>query len=163
VDKRVRPRRPLHIPLLCSLFLILCIVVIAPVGGVACTTHQCDGDFQDFFGGRVVDANTYETNAIDEPWLDYPGQRSYLIHFPIDFGRPPLWTDTYVATDPNANAPGNQWAQTAGNLAEMGVASSTAIFVHNDTCADYYLRVVVHFPPVEATDAGAGATDGSTE
>lgn len=137
------------------------LVAMASGGGVACTTHQCDGSFLDYFGGDMVDEDTYETNAFDQQWLDFPGMRSYLIHFPRDLGRAPDWAKAYVGTDPNANAPGNLWSEASGNLAEMGVASSTGIFVYNDTCADYTLRVVVHFPSL---DAGPDAsTDGGTD
>jgi hypothetical protein len=144
----------LRIPLVGSLALAQGLVVLASGGGAACTTHQCDGDFQDYFGGHVVDPDTYETNAFDEPWLDYPGMRTFLIHFPIDFGRPPVSVEAYVATDPNANGPGQQWAEAAGNLAEISLASSAGIFVTNSTCSAYYLRVVVNFPPAAVTDGG---------
>jgi hypothetical protein len=137
------------------------VLVAASGGGTACTTHQCDGGFQLYTGGHVVDANTYETNALDEPWLNYPGEQSYLIQYP-DFGRPPLTVIPYVAIDPNANAPNEQWTVASGNLTEISIASSTQVFVHNDTCAGYYLRVVVLFPPVEAIDAGT-ATDGGAD
>jgi hypothetical protein len=163
-----------------ALLAIPLLLALASGGTTACTTHQCDGAFQDYFGGHVIDdgdGQLYETSALDEPWLNFPGEQSYLIHYP-DFGRPPDWASAYVATDPNANAADKQWVLAAGNLAEISIASSTQTYVLNATCSPYYLRVVVHFPPVEATDAGTDAgtgtdtgadtgtdsgTDGSTE
>src|ERR1019366_10115246 len=62
------------------------LVALAP----ACTTHQCDSSSYDYYGGRMLNPNTYETNDWNEPWISYPGNVTVTVHFPPGIGRQPL-------------------------------------------------------------------------
>jgi hypothetical protein len=118
-----------------------------------CYTHQCDPSLSDFGGGRMLDENTYETNGVDEPWLDYPGNVTLTVHYP-DVGRVPTSIDPYVGISRYPNGPDSNWTEAAGALAEYSSLSRTSFQVSNKTCASYFARFVVHFPPISRADAG---------
>ena len=140
------------------------LVALAP----ACTTHQCDSSSYDYYGGRMLDPNTYETNDWNEPWISYPGNVTVTVHFPPGIGRQPLEVVGNVGTSatPNGGAQfmgGDNLAPVAGQLAEEFFVTPTGFSVFNASCAPYFARFVVTFPPVTFTlfgGMGAGANRG---
>lgn len=139
----------------------------AVTGGLAlvagCYTHVCDGDLVRYGRGanegRLIDANTWESNAIDTPWLPFPHQRVYEVDLAALGDRAPTVVLPYISANPNPIATGDDFTLGSGNLSKIYGATKARVVVKNDTCADYYLRLVVEAapnPPAPPTsDAGA--------
>jgi len=152
-----------------ALFVGFAVALTAPLTS-GCQGHQCDGDFKDMDfddlsnpnlipeHGDPVDRDTYETGPIRSPWLPFPHQRTYTIH---PRGLEKRIIDEIIpyvspVREPVEAGDVDNFTVGSGNIAELRLRfSDNAIVVHNDTCADYYLRVVVHAAP--ETDAGAPA------
>ena len=67
--------------------------------------------------------------------------------------------DAWIAPEANPTGSGGQFAYAGGNLAEWTSPDATSVTIHNDTCADYFLYVVVHASPNGTPpDAGADAS-----
>ncbi len=131
------------------------VIVFAP----SCVDHQCEGDFVEFGGGKWLDTSTWESTANEEPWLDFPAQRTYHVTSPgLMPGQPLVASYAYVSPAPEPRIFGESYALAAGNLAEIHYDGVTGVYVHNDTCAHYYLRLVmVTEPPPSPPDAGSDA------
>lgn len=135
-----------------------------------CYGHNCDGDVQSWGGnpgeGRLLDADLWESNAIDGVWLAFPKQRLWIFDLHELGARVPADITPYVSAqaDPNHEAGGN-FTIAAGNLAEISGVGHGQVAIHNGTCADYFLRLTVSAPaqppiasvPVISTDAGTDA------
>jgi hypothetical protein len=146
-------------------------IVMGAVSFVGCYGHTCDGDII-LFGrnpgeGHLIDADTWVTGPIDGRWLDFPHQRAYFLEMKDLGNRTPYEVQAYVSAqaDPSHDEGGN-FTIAAGNLTEVFQPSPGKVNVKNDTCADYFLYVVVRAPPrapsgasptTPATDAGADA------
>ena len=139
-------------------------VVFAPVTTSGCFTHNCDASLYDYYGGRMLPDNTYETNAVDEPWLDFPGNVTIRVHYPRDVGDaawsiiPMGWVgpsqDANMDQDANLD-PNRTTTPASGQLAEFSSFSSQGFSVLNATCAHYYARFTVHFDTLDfGADAG---------
>jgi hypothetical protein len=144
---------------------------IAVPGTTGCTTHACDTLSTDFYGGRALDANTYETSDWDEDWISFPGLVTVHVHIPPEVARTraPFSVDMNVGTGPSPNGGpafqgGQAWSNAAGELGVAFFLDSTGFFVSNATCATYFVRFVAHFPTAGVTlFGGRGANgDGST-
>jgi hypothetical protein len=141
----------------------------AVTGGLAlvagCYGHNCDGDTV-FFGrganeGHLLDANTWESNAMEAPWLPFPHQRLYDIDLAMLGDRTPAIVIPYVSANQNPD----NFTVGSGNLTEILAATHAHVSIKNDTCADYYLRVVVVAPPAPPAAPGpadAGTAEGGT-
>ena len=106
----------------------------------ACGT-SCDreGDDEDilFKGGSVNASGTvYETSGWEGPLLHFPTGRRYLLVHRL--GSVPQSVQTYVAFD---QRPDNL-SESAGNQAVIESVDDTQVVVRNDTCAEFFLRVV---------------------
>jgi hypothetical protein len=152
---------------------LACLAASIPATGCF-EAHQCDPSSYDWYGGRITQDNTYETNAIDEPWLNYPGNATIRVHYPMDVGAAG-WSITplgYVAlaqvpdagpdAQPDALAGPVQVVEAPGQLAEYSDFNSQGFTVLNATCANYFARFTVHFETAldgaaDPLDAGAGA------
>jgi hypothetical protein len=102
------------------------------------------------------------------PALPPPGQgwtrfgpNEYLTFLlPLDAGIPANATLlNYWSYDSAQMAPQVNNINNAGQLAEYSDAGTGSITVHNDSCASYFLRVVVQFLVPEAGIGGDGAVD----
>ena len=131
--------------------------------------HQCDPSSYDYAGGRITPDNTYETNAVDEPWLNYPGNGTIRIHYPMDVGDAgwAIISHGYVSVlqvpdagpdaKPDAYAGPAQVVDAVGQQAEYSDFNTQGFTVLNATCVPYYARFTVHFEiPL---DGGAGVLD----
>jgi len=123
----------------------------------ACTGNDCEGDVQTFpkCGGELAggDPDVWESGPITGTYLDYHGERTWLFDPSGWMGsRVPINVFAYPSFAPNANEDGG-FATASGNLAEYWVeevGDGYQIKVLNDTCAQYYLRVVVEYAPYPA-------------
>jgi hypothetical protein len=139
----------------------------------ACTNHQCDPSSilgADKTGtptlGHVVpdDPNSWESTPLDGPWLQFNGQETIYFYMPPQFANREITSITpYLAVAADPFDAGSVWVVGAGNSVEFSVLSAPGggptepptIGVFNDTCAQYWLRLVITFAPGELTDAGA--------
>ncbi len=158
-----------------------------------CTTHQCDSDMVciDSTGSMktISDASEctpiitggtklpfynldvwnnagalfWETSSLLGPWLDFPGQRTYIINLPPGLaGQRDLAVFPYVssdnAADMEAGAPHMNYTPASGQLTEFtNAGTSLQLSVVNATCVGYGLRLVV-----SAHATGSDDGDGST-
>ena len=136
------------------------------VAQAGCAGSDCDSDTATWGSctqGRALDANTWESSALTgEAWLDFHGERTWTFDPTPWMGtREPSGFEADISFDPLPNADGGGGFSTAsGNLGEftpVQTASGWKVQVLNDTCAQYYLRVVLTYPMVED-----GSANGST-
>jgi hypothetical protein len=139
----------------------------------ACLEEQCDrhsGDPLVYRGGNTSEnGEYYETNALDEPFLHFPTGRSYELvhglgsrpaafHAYLAFAECPLsksvrnpgGTPSCEAID--AESGGSGFAEGSGNEAIFQVRDDDVLVVRNDTCAEFYLRVVATTIPGAGED-----------
>ena len=135
-----------------------------------CYTHRCDPSTATFPGpppedggllevGRMIDDDTYETNALDEPWIPYPPNVTLNVTFPSGLGssRVPVSIDSYIgiSSTPNDSSDGAvNFTTAAGGVVEYDSLNSTGFQAINTTCSMYWARFVVHFAPASTGDAG---------
>ena len=155
---RSRPRR--RVLALGSLWFSLSAAVVLVPG---CYGRNCDAG-SEIVGtepgqGRMVDENTWESAALDETWLWFPRQRTYVFDIRSLMGRKLKDIDTYVSS--TADPRESSLVNASGNIALLLHPRANGIDVKNDTCSDYYLRLVVEAyplppdaPPDSSTDAG---------
>jgi hypothetical protein len=145
---------------------------LALVSAPACTTHQCDlpDRADDYFKtGRLIDENTWESNAIDDTWLTFDGQHTLVFHIPDFFGRDVVSVEPYLSVSATPNDPNNltNFVPASGNPVQfIGVGDETFCFLDgkhdsykhiglmNNTCAPYFLRLVVRVAPAAPFDGG---------
>jgi hypothetical protein len=134
------------------------------LAGSGCTGSDCGGDTQSWGSctqGERLDENTWESGPVTgAAYLDFRGERTWVLDPSLWMGsREPIGFEAYLSLDPQPNADGGEgFALPAGNLAEFTAAQVGGrwqVSVLNDTCAQYYLRVVLTYA---ATDAGAAAS-----
>lgn len=132
-------------------------LLFAPQGGCATTCNTSGQNAIEYTGGDRVGA-IYETTPVDGTWLDFPAGRRYkLMHH---FGTTKYLYNVSLAFDPH---PVPQYEGGVGNSSpgagnELIIEDYGADYfqVRNDTCAEYYLRVVLMVDPsADANDAGA--------
>lgn len=112
--------------------------------------------------GRRLSPNVYESSPPRSAWLPFPSGTVY--DFPHGLGDVPTVVNTYVSfdrtpLDGEGNGPDrpDHVSESAGNQTVIERWDAEVVRVRNDTCADFYLRVVV-----SASDAtGLGGAGGS--
>jgi hypothetical protein len=131
----------------------------------ACYTHNCDGQVDNYGRlpgeGHLTSPDTWESNPLDGPWLEFPAQQLYVFDLHELGNRPIISMTPFVSANSNPIAEGQNYTVAAGNLAEITGGTNGQILVKNGTCAHYFLRFVVQaspFPP-EPTDGGAATAD----
>jgi hypothetical protein len=102
-------------------------------------------------GFAVYESSTWPGDA----YLHFPGGRHYLIHH--ELGATPYAYKTYLAFSEH---PSSQ-SESAGNQAEAGQMDEHVIEIFNDTCSEFWLRVVV-WAHVDA-DGGVTPSDAGTD
>jgi hypothetical protein len=101
-------------------------------------------------GDRLV----WQSSASD--YLPFTGATTY--HFKHNLGARPYDYSIDLAFSERPEVPGNGGhAKSAGNLALVLRSDENEIVVKSDTCADYYIRIVVYARPTTATDGGVDA------
>jgi hypothetical protein len=104
---------------------------------------------------------TWTTSSVDGRWLDFPGNREYIINFPPPLGTTPILPPLpFVSAEAPAEASDNFIAGPA-YLAEMS-NTDQQLTVLNASCAEYSLLIEVQADlPAEAgaSDARASLAD----
>jgi hypothetical protein len=129
-----------------------------------CAGDDCDSDTQTWgscsqgekAGG---DPNTWESGPVSgAPYLNFHGERTWVLDpTPWMGSRQPIGFQAYLAFNPLPDVDGGDgFAQPAGNLVEYTLLPSGKVQVLNDTCAQYYLRVVLTYAAVDGGASGAG-------
>ncbi len=90
----------------------------------------------------------WQSSSQDGLWMDFPGQRSYVIYPLLPDGGPfvgPYLLNASVSADQNPGSnPNSNWAPSAGNITEFSNlpdGGNTGFIVTNDTCTEYFLFV----------------------
>ena len=130
---------------------VLWTAVMAAVCVMAgCYGHNCDGDTvaygRNTGEGRLLDADTWESSAIDGDWISFSKQRIWIFQMKELGERTPFEIIPYISAEQNPNRDGN-WTLGSGNIVEQSQVGPGQIVLKNNTCADYFIRVVVHVPP----------------
>jgi hypothetical protein len=117
-----------------------------------CYGRNCEGDLITFGAdtaqGRMIDENTWESSPMDGEWLAFPRQRYYVFSIPQLGGRIPSEPIGYVSAQQTpGKAFGGNFTIGSGNLVEFTNPLPNRIDVINDTCSDYFIRIVVKVPP----------------
>jgi hypothetical protein len=102
--------------------------------------------------GHLTNPDTWESNDINADWVPYLHEQKLHVEYPQLGARQPDQITAYISADQNPNklvngAPESNFTVAGGNVAKfVGVYPGTATIL-NDTCADFYVRVVVHASP----------------
>ena len=142
----------------------------AVVAIAGCYGHNCDGDVVNYGRGadegRLLDANTWESSPIDGRWLDFPKQRAWVFDLHELGDRAPALVLPYVSAQADPlHEGGSNFTLGSGNLTEISGADKGHVTIHNGTCADYYLRLVVVAAPEPSAPSptAPSAADASTD
>ena len=154
--------RPLHALFAVGAALSL-VGTLEACDSLACNPSTDGNPPSDYHGGSVHCTaggdRWYESSPPNGTHLNFYGGSQFKVFHGLG-GRPgnvQLW----VSFSQEGIDGGNE-ASPAGNMAEVLDVNDQFILVHNNSCANYWLRVVASDPVVDA-DAGtddAGATDG---
>jgi hypothetical protein len=156
-----------------------------------CPLKNCEATFRDYNvrpgatptasqgllpgSSGFVDDVTWQSGSDTDQWIDFPGQR-VAYFYPSDLpdgGRVPFpgpyEYETYVSADQTPTPYVTNFTIATGNLAELNVVpdgdgpGNWKVVVHNDTCAPYFLRLVLRRPQADAGLTPPAPTDASTD
>lgn len=144
------------------------LAVVPLTAATACYGRDCDQAIYNSkpTDGNLVDPDTWESSSMDGDWLEFGGDTIWNLSIAKLGGRQPDWVIGYISAqqklitdDGNGGTINRRFTIGGGNTFEISSVNKAAVTVHNLTCAQYYLRLVVHAPPVSAvtTDAGTDA------
>jgi hypothetical protein len=143
---------------------------VAPAS-TGCTTRQCDGHTSNWTAGRWIDANTWQTNDVNDAWIPFDGNSTVNIYWSVTnpyaqaLPRDILNVFPYIGVSddgrdsPNGDSDaGNNFTNAAGQPVEYlnwpGPGGQPQLLtVFNDSCAPYLASFVVQFIPL-SDDAG---------
>jgi hypothetical protein len=109
--------------------------------------------------GRVnVDRTIYETNDWNESFVKFSAGRRLSIEHGLG-GEPEIFT--WLAFDPLPFAQKRSAAESAGNMVIILKNQDGVIVVRNDTCQDFWLRLVAISPGEFESPSGQGGSDGA--
>jgi hypothetical protein len=159
--------------------------VVVIVTAVACYPQgeSCDYQYAEYCAadagpdatpclGQLIDPYTWQSGPLVGTFLNFGPQMNWHMHLRdgmtgAELLGQPYNVYSFVSPEPVPNGPGNQFAGTAGNLAEYnfqpdgpdgGATGGWTIDVLNDSCAQYYVNIVV-----VATGPGDAGPDASTD
>lgn len=148
-----------------GLWLTVAGVIFAAPG---CYGRNCESSLETFGidagQGEMVSDTQWESSPTVGQWIYFPRQRAYIFDIRALGGRTPYDWNIFLSAASEPNVPGSRSAgnQTtgAGNIALVQNVGPNRVDVVNDTCSDYYLRLVVTVPPFPpAPDAGVVPAD----
>lgn len=149
-----------------ALAVLWSVVTAATFAASGCYGHNCDGVATNFGQrpgeGQLVDEDTWQSGPIDGPWLPFPKRQTYFFDLnALGVDRVPAFVIPYVSAQSDPLHEGGNQTIAGGNLAEISGVDKGRVTVHNGTCADYFLRVVVAAPP--RAGGGPNTNDGPDE
>jgi hypothetical protein len=115
--------------------------------GLTAGQGEQDPDFQD----------AWESSPIEGTWAPFPAMVTETFDVSSVFPScpTPMLDTPQLSPDPMPTVAGSNYAWAAGNLAEVVGMGPTSVTIFNDSCADYYVRVVIHCGLPGALDGGA--------
>jgi hypothetical protein len=125
----------------------------------------CDKESGDpvlFQGGAVSASCTeYATGGFTDEYLDFPAGRSVRVEHGL--GQTPTEVHSYLAFNrrPLPDSGIGNTAESAGNQVIIEGVNDQYVQVLNDTCEDFYLRLVVSVAEAHETCLGESAAGGS--
>ena len=141
----------------CVLLLPITLGATAGITSQGCVDRRCEPAAPLFINARAVGDTRFETVSITEEWADFSHQRMLVIKLPSGVSKGVTSVLAYVSpTALPTSDPYASFALAAGNLAVVSVDAPDTIRVRNDTCADYFARVVIDIEPVTSVDGGSG-------
>ena len=121
-------------------------------------------------GGSANESRTiYQSGEVDEEMLHFPQGRIY--DFEHGLGARPVSVDIFLSFSEQLTESGdtdnktrpNNVAPSAGNQAVIELWDEEIIRVRNDTCAEFYLRIVATADPDDVEEnLGASGAAGSS-
>lgn len=129
----------------------LALVGAGAVMTTGCDSSPCNTDPDanpavDFHGGEVEgsgDGMVYETSPPDGSHLNFSAGTRYKIYHQLS-GRPQI-VQPWVSFSSNGTTTGNE-AVPAGNMVEILEVNDQFVHLQNNSCADYWLRLVAAAP-----------------
>jgi len=144
-----------------ALWLVVSIVVVLAPG---CYGQNCEGGAESFGSeiteGQMVTADVWESSGQLDKWLWFPRQRAYFFNIHALGGRIPYETIAYLSAEEEPNRTGH-YTLGGGNVALFSGVGPNRVDVRNDTCSDYYLRLVVKVPPFAPALSDGGSIPSS--
>jgi hypothetical protein len=123
--------------------------------GCSAPCNTADGDPVRFSEGSVsADGTTYASSPWEGPYLHFPAGRRYQLEHKL--GVTPPAVVTYLAFD-EYPLPGGNTAESAGNQAVIERVDGEMVQIRNDTCAEFWLRVVALAGGAGGPPSDAGA------
>ena len=104
---------------------------------------------------------TWQSSSIQTQWVPFNGNETITFTLPSNF--PPLTTpgfvlSPWVSTAADQDVGEGQFVSAGGQLAEYQIIGPRSFTVLNNTCTDYFLRVVATVTvPTAPVDAGPDA------
>ena len=127
----------------------LALVAIAAflIGTVApgCDAHTCQPNpIPIFSGGELTSSDAWQSGPLESDWLELMprgGLNIYLERWDKET-RPVVEMHAYISESPHPATSGN-FTEGTGNVAEFSHATPGHVWLFNDTCAHFYVRVVL--------------------
>ena len=115
-----------------------------------------DGDAVPYiYGDTSPDGTEYQTTDWNEKWVDFPAGHRVLIEHGLRAEPKGVFTWLAFDEEPLNREQGNT-SESAGNQTIIERVTDREIVVHNDTCQDFYLRLVANLSPGWLSDEGTG-------
>ncbi|MFO0663851.1 MAG: hypothetical protein U0174_07865 [Polyangiaceae bacterium] len=126
--------------------------------------------------GNLLDPNTWESGPMEADWLDFGAGQTWVFDTSSLGPRQPTRITGYISAqkksvviNPDGVPTPRAFTPAGGNVFEVQSADANIVVVHNTTCAQYYVRVVIESdgplpdagPLLDAGDASADARDAS--
>jgi hypothetical protein len=129
----------------------------------ACQDRACLGGTADYGArpgeGNLITPDLWETTAAEAKWVRYPAQQVWFIHPQGMAQRHYSRITVYISPVEEPNTGGQQYTIASGNVAVV-TQLGDMIVVHNDTCADFFFRVVAEAYPLPDAGPTDAANDG---
>lgn len=139
--------------------LVLGLAALAAVCVSACDATGCDTNpdanpASDFRGGKRYDlagGPVYETSPADGGHLNFSAGSQFRVYHQL--GGRPITVQLWVSFSSSGTKDGNE-AVPAGNMAEVLCINEEFILVRNNSCGEYWLRVVARDPAPPQSTSG---------
>lgn len=129
-------------------------------GTLACSPCKVRGQTPTEYTDGIVNASEtiYQSSAVDAEMLHFPQGRTYDLYHGLKSR--PVTVDVFLSFresldpdgDPEDKTEPNNLSPSAGNSAVIEVWDEEIIRIRNDTCAEFYLRVVALADPDAETE-----------
>ncbi|MEJ7730668.1 MAG: hypothetical protein WKG00_15805 [Polyangiaceae bacterium] len=115
--------------------------VVDSFGPSSCDRSLDGNPYQPYVDGTVDTHGVFRSELPTGELLDFPGGAHWKIAHHL--GEEPMWWTFYLSFERmGLEKEGGAYAQAAGNQAVLYDKDAANLFVVNDSCSDYFLRVV---------------------